>query len=103
MSVEPAAFTTTINGIPTKMTDPRITISWGGKVTSWADYLAANPHGGDLRIIVSEPEARITCDLPDPTNHGTCRMNPGHLGMHVGPVNGRHESWHDQNVRKEGT
>jgi hypothetical protein len=39
---------------------------------------------------------RITCGLPDPTNHGTCRMNPNHHGMHVGPVDGYHQSWHEQ-------
>jgi hypothetical protein len=39
---------------------------------------------------------RVTCGLPDPTNHGTCRMNPKHHGMHVGPVSGQHESWHGQ-------
>jgi hypothetical protein len=39
---------------------------------------------------------RPTCDLPDPNNHGTCRMNPNHGGMHVGPVDGVHQSWHEQ-------
>ncbi|QIS38639.1 hypothetical protein [Clavibacter capsici] len=96
MSIDPASFTTTINGEQTNMTDPRITIQWGGKVTSFADYLTANPHGGDLRMIVTEPRPRPTCGTPDPTNHGTCRMLPNHGGMHVGPVDGRHEAWHEQ-------
>jgi hypothetical protein len=43
----------------------------------------------------------IRCGAPDPTNHGTCRMLPNHGGMHVGPVNGIHQSWHDHNVRQE--
>jgi hypothetical protein len=46
---------------------------------------------------------RPRCGIPDPTDTGTCRMLLGHMGMHVGPVDGIHEAWHDQNVRKEHT
>jgi hypothetical protein len=38
----------------------------------------------------------IRCGTPDPTNRGTCRMLPNHGGMHVGPVDGVHQSWHEQ-------
>jgi hypothetical protein len=47
--------------------------------------------------------ARPRCGIPDPTNTGTCRMLLGHMGMHVGPVDGQHQSWHDSIARKEPT
>jgi hypothetical protein len=46
---------------------------------------------------------RPACGLPDPTNRGSCRMLPNHGGMHVGPVDGIHQSWHDEAARKDNT
>jgi hypothetical protein len=43
---------------------------------------------------------RPRCGIPDPTEGGTCRMLLGHLGMHVGPVDGIHQSWHDTDTQE---